>query len=100
MLSFAGQNGKYLHFHDDGLSADSEEAQPFHLELRDPTRMCIKTAQGRYVNGDSSMRLFLVCFCPARGAGASVLPKGASTCHLGQFHRADYSCVGAGNVQA
>lgn len=51
---FKGQNGKYLHFHDDGLSADSEDAQPFYLELRDPTRMCIKTAQGRYVNSEKN----------------------------------------------
>ena len=50
----SGQNGKYLHFHDDGLSADSEDAQPFYLELRDPTRMCIKTAQGRYVNSEKN----------------------------------------------
>ena len=50
----SGQNGKFLHFHDDGLSADSEDAQPFYLELRDPTRMCIKTAQGRYVNSEKN----------------------------------------------
>ena len=53
-FAFLGQNGKYLHFHDDGLSADSEDAQPFYLELRDPTRMCIKTAQGRYVNSEKN----------------------------------------------
>ncbi len=52
--TFSGQNGKYLHFHDDGLSADSEDPQAFYLELRDPTRMCIKTAQGRYVNSEKN----------------------------------------------
>jgi fascin 1/2 len=43
-----------LHFHDDGISADGEAPQPFYLELRDPTRMCIKTAQGRYVNSEKN----------------------------------------------
>ena len=43
---FPGQNGKYLHFHDDGFSADAELPVPYFLELRDPTRICIKTAQG------------------------------------------------------
>ena len=46
LLCFPGQNGKYLHFHDDGFSADAELPVPYFLELRDPTRICIKTAQG------------------------------------------------------
>ncbi len=41
----SGQNGKYLHFHDDGLSSDAESSQGFFLELRDPTRICIKSVQ-------------------------------------------------------
>ena len=50
----AGQNGKYLQLSEggEGLSASSPESdppQPFHLELRDPTRMRIKTKEGRYV---------------------------------------------------
>ena len=49
-----GQNGKFLHFHDDGLSADADAPQPFFMELRDPTRMCIKTAQGRYINSEKN----------------------------------------------
>ena len=44
-FEFAGQNGKYLHFHDDGLSSDAEASQGFFLELRDPTRICIKSLQ-------------------------------------------------------
>ena len=54
-----GQGGKYLHFHDDGLSADSDTLQGngFFLELRDPTHMCIKTDQGRYVNSEKNGRI-------------------------------------------
>ena len=54
-----GQNGKYLHFHDDGLSADSDTqaGNGFFLELRDPTHMCIKTEQGRYVNSEKNGRI-------------------------------------------
>ena len=51
---FPGQNGKYLHFHADGLSADSDTPQPFYMELRDPTRMCLKTASGNYVNSEKN----------------------------------------------
>lgn len=54
MVHLKGQNGKYLHFQDDGLSADGETPVPYFLELRDPTRICIKTAQGRYINTDKN----------------------------------------------
>jgi len=54
MVHLKGQNGKYLHFHDDGLSADAENPVPYFIELRDPTRICIKTAQGRYINTDKN----------------------------------------------
>ena len=46
---FAGQNGKYWHTHDDGISCDAEIPQGFFLELREPTRMCIKSTGGQYV---------------------------------------------------
>ena len=45
----SGQNGKYWHAQNDGISCDSEVGQGFYLELREPTRMCIKTASGQYV---------------------------------------------------
>lgn len=54
VVHLKGQNGKYLHFHDDGLSSDAESSQGFFLELRDPTRICIKSVQGRYVNSDKN----------------------------------------------
>lgn len=59
MVHFRGQNGKYLHFHDDGLSADSDTptGHGFFLELRDITHMCIKTDQGRYVNSEKNGRI-------------------------------------------
>jgi len=59
MVHFKGQGGKFLHFHDDGLSADSDtpSGNGFFLELRDPTRMCIKTEQGRYVNSEKNGRI-------------------------------------------
>ena len=58
-IALAGQNGKYLHFHDDGLSADSDTqaGNGFFLELRDPTRMCIKTDRGTYVNCEKNGRI-------------------------------------------
>jgi len=53
-VHFKGQNGKYLHFGDGGLTADSEVAHVFYLELRDPTHMCIKNVDGRYVNSEKN----------------------------------------------
>ena len=50
-----------MHFHDDGLSADSDApgGNGFFLELRDPVRMCIKTEQGRYVNNEKNGRIWM-----------------------------------------
>ena len=44
-----GQNGKYWHTSADGISCDSEVGQGFFMELREPTRMCIKTSAGQYI---------------------------------------------------
>jgi len=54
VVHLKGQNGKYLHFHDDGLSSDADTSQGFYLEITDPTRICIKSVQGRYVNSDKN----------------------------------------------
>eukprot|EP00094_Tigriopus_californicus_P007108 TCALIF_06843-PA protein Name:"Similar to sn Protein singed (Drosophila melanogaster)" AED:0.13 eAED:0.13 QI:0/0.85/0.87/1/0.85/0.75/8/1320/514 len=51
---FKGQNGKYVHAHGDGISADSDLPQGFFMELRDPTRMCLKTAEGNYLNSEKN----------------------------------------------
>jgi len=49
LVHFKGQNGKYWHAQGDGISCDSDVGQGFYLELREPTRMCIKTSGGQYV---------------------------------------------------
>ena len=48
-VNFRGQNGKYWQVADGGIVCDSEIPQGFYLELREPTRMCIKTVAGQYV---------------------------------------------------
>jgi len=48
-VHFKGQNGKYWHAHDDGISCDAVVPQGFFLELREPTRMCLKSTGGQYV---------------------------------------------------
>jgi len=49
LVHFKGQNGKYWMVRDGGIFADSDIPQGFYLELREPTRMCIKTAGGQYI---------------------------------------------------
>lgn len=44
----AGQNGKYWHADSEAVSCDSDAPQPFHLELREPTRLAIR-ATDRYL---------------------------------------------------
>ena len=44
-----GQNDKYWQVSEGGISCDSEVPHGFFLELREPTRMCIKTAGGQYL---------------------------------------------------
>jgi len=48
-VHFKGQNGKYWCVSDGGIVCDSDIPQGFYLELREPTRMCIKTAEGAYL---------------------------------------------------
>eukprot|EP00096_Caligus_rogercresseyi_P011961 TRINITY_DN486_c0_g1_i4.p1 TRINITY_DN486_c0_g1~~TRINITY_DN486_c0_g1_i4.p1 ORF type:complete len:368 (-),score=67.24 TRINITY_DN486_c0_g1_i4:561-1664(-) len=56
---FKGQNGKYLSTKGDGLNADSDSPVGFYLELRDPTRMCIKAEDGQYLNSEKNGLLAL-----------------------------------------
>ena len=44
-----GSNGKYWQVADGGISCDSQLPQGFFLELREPTRMCIKNSNGQYL---------------------------------------------------
>lgn len=39
-----GQNGKYWHADSESVTCDSDTPQPFHLELREPTRLAIRAA--------------------------------------------------------
>ncbi|XP_034830548.1 protein singed [Maniola hyperantus] len=41
---FKGQNGKYWHADSESVTCDSDSPQPFHLELREPTRLAIRAA--------------------------------------------------------
>ncbi|CAB4066789.1 FSCN1 [Lepeophtheirus salmonis] len=54
LVHFKGQNGKYINARNDGLSADSDSPSGFYLELRDPTRMCIKSSDGQYLNSEKN----------------------------------------------
>jgi len=49
IVYFKGQNDKYWVARDGGIYCDSDTPKGFYLELREPTRMCIKTAGGQYV---------------------------------------------------
>lgn len=44
-----GQNGKYWHVDGESVTADSDIPEGFFLELRDPTRICIKSVSGEYL---------------------------------------------------
>lgn len=44
-----GQNGKYWHVDGEGVTADSDTQEGFFLELREPTRICIKSVTGEYL---------------------------------------------------
>jgi hypothetical protein len=64
ILNVPGQNNKYWHVDSEGVTADSDTPEGFYLELREPTRLCIKTSNGNYLTagkngcfrlGDSSI---------------------------------------------
>jgi len=48
-VHFKGQSGKYWQVTEGGIVCDSELPHGFYLELREPTRMCIKTSEGQYI---------------------------------------------------
>lgn len=49
VVFFKGQNGKYWHVDGESVTADSDTPEGFFLELRDPTRICIKSVSGEYL---------------------------------------------------
>jgi len=48
-----GQSGKYWVVSAGGLVVDGEDPQDFYLELKEQTKVCIKTADGLYVNSEN-----------------------------------------------
>ena len=48
-VHFRGRNGKYCRATKDGLVCDSPLPHSFYLEVREPTRLCIKTSESQYV---------------------------------------------------
>ncbi|XP_064478773.1 protein singed-like isoform X2 [Ornithodoros turicata] len=52
---FKGGNGKYWSVGDDGsIAVDSEGRQGFYIELREPSRLNIKSAEGAYLVADKN----------------------------------------------
>lgn len=54
VVHFKGQNGKYWHVDNEGVTADSDVAEGFYLELREPTRICIKSVNGQYLTASKN----------------------------------------------
>lgn len=52
---FKGTNDKYWNASEDGtITVDSDTKQGFSIELREPSRLCIKTIHGNYVMADKN----------------------------------------------
>lgn len=49
-----GQNGKYWHCDAEGITADSDVPEGFYLELREPTRLSIKSVSGSYLTASKN----------------------------------------------
>lgn len=55
-----GQNGKYWHADSEGVTVDSDVPScGFYLELREPSRLCIKCTDGRYLSAGKNGALRL-----------------------------------------
>ncbi|XP_015512233.1 protein singed [Neodiprion pinetum] len=51
IVRFKGQNGKYWHADSEGVTSDADvPSDGFYLELREPSRICIKSTDGRYLS--------------------------------------------------
>lgn len=49
-----GQSGRYWQINSDGISADSDTPEGFYLELREPSKLCIKGGDGAYLMADKN----------------------------------------------
>lgn len=54
IIYFKGQNGKYWHCDSEGITADSDTPEGFYLELREPTRLSIKSVTGSYLSASKN----------------------------------------------
>lgn len=50
IVFFSGQTNKYWHANDEGVSVESDVPEGFFIELREPTRICIKSVSGYYLS--------------------------------------------------
>lgn len=58
---FSGQNGKYWRVDGEGIAADSDTpTDGFYIELREPTRICLRAADGRYLGATKNGTFKLV----------------------------------------
>jgi len=49
LVFFKGQHGQYWQTNADGVCADSDTPEGYYLELREPSKLCIKTTSGGYL---------------------------------------------------
>lgn len=53
-LNSTGQNGRYWQVGGDGITADADSPEGFYLELREPSKLCIKTKDGAYLMSEKN----------------------------------------------
>ena len=55
-IPVAGQNGKYWHCSRESITVDSDVPEGFFIELREPTKICIKTTNpsGEYLTAEKN----------------------------------------------
>jgi fascin 1/2 len=54
IVHFKGQAGKYWAVTGDEVTADGDIPHKFSIELKEPTRICIKTSAGHYLNAEKN----------------------------------------------
>lgn len=52
--TFSDQSNKYWHADSESVTADSDTPEGFYLELREPTRLSIKTINGNYLKASKN----------------------------------------------
>ena len=50
----AGQSGRYWQVNNDGITASGDSPEGFYMELREPSKLCIKSADGSYVMAEKN----------------------------------------------